>query len=111
MSYAVEFIESARKDLDSFDPSSRRIIERLIDRVAENPLPKNEGGYGEPLGHRHGKNLTGLCKIKLLKLGVRVVYRLVRTEENIMKIIVIAARADDAVYTMAAERTAHREKS
>jgi mRNA interferase RelE/StbE len=104
MSYTVEFLESAKKDLDAFDPSFRRSIERLIDRVAENPLPKNEGGYGEPLGHRHGKNLTGLCKIKLLKLGVRVVYRLVRTEENTMKIVVIAARADDEVYHMAAER-------
>jgi mRNA interferase RelE/StbE len=48
-----------------------------------------------------------LCKIKLLKSGIRVVYRLIRTGE-IMKIIVIAARADDEVYKIAADRIERR---
>jgi len=56
-----------------------------------------------PLGHKQGANLTGLCKIKLLKLGIRVVYKLVR-EGEIMKIIVIAARADEEVYSIASRR-------
>lgn len=42
-------------------------------------------------------------KIKLLKLGIRVVYRLIR-DENTMRIIIISVRDDDAVYRMAQER-------
>ena len=75
----------------------------LYEKVAQNPLPQNEGGYGKPLGNKGGKGLTGYYKIKLLKLGIRVVYKLVR-EGSIMKIIVIAARADDEVYNIAYER-------
>jgi mRNA interferase RelE/StbE len=103
VSYQVEYGKKAKDDLRGFDGAVQRAIRKLIDRVAENPLPKAEGGYGEPLGHRHGKNLTGLCKIKLLKLGVRVIYRVIRTDK-MMKIIVIAARADDEVYDLAAAR-------
>ena len=43
-------------------------------------IPANEGGYGKPLGNKHGNGLTSLCKIKLRKEGIRVVYALVRTE-------------------------------
>jgi hypothetical protein len=39
----------------------------------------------------------------LKKLGVRIVYKLIRTE-TIMQIIVIAARADGEVYEIAAKR-------
>ena len=103
MSYQVEFMDEAKDDLKAFDGSPRKIIRKAIDKVAENPLPKNEGGYGTALGNKRGSNLTGLCRIKLLKLGVRVVYGVVRMD-NIMKIIVIAARADDEVYDIAASR-------
>ena len=66
-------------------------------------VPQSEGGYGKPLGNKNSNNVTGLLKIKLLKLGIRVVYKLVRTDK-IMKIIVVAARADDEVYEVAAKR-------
>ena len=103
MSYRVEYTDAAKDDLKAFDGSPRKIIRKAIDKVAENPLPKSEGGYGTALGSKRGNNLTGLCRIKLLKLGVRVVYRVVRAD-NIMKIIVIAARADDEVYEIASGR-------
>ena len=40
---------------------------------------------------------------KVLKLGIRVVYKIARTDE-IMKIIVVAARADHEVYDIALRR-------
>ncbi|MDR0294077.1 MAG: type II toxin-antitoxin system RelE/ParE family toxin [Oscillospiraceae bacterium] len=107
MSCRVEYTDEAKADLEGFNESPRRIIRKLIDRVAENPLPKNEGGYGEPLGNRGGNDLTGLCRIKLLKPGVRVIYKAVRTD-GIMKIIVIAARADGEAYALAAARRADK---
>lgn len=103
MMWKVELSEEAKKDRKALDGSVRRQVDSAIYKVAMNPLPKNEGGYGTPLGHKQGKNLTGLCKIKLLKLGIRVVYKVIQTDKA-MKIIVIAARSDDEVYEIAIMR-------
>ena len=103
MKYEVAYHPDAKKDRATLDFSVKSQVERAIIKVAENPLPQNEGGYGTPLGNRHGVNLTGYCKIKLLKLGIRVVYKVIRTDQ-VMKIIVIAARADDEAYEIAVKR-------
>ena len=101
----VEYTSEAAKDRDALNASEKNQVYKAIRKVSQNPLPKNEGGYGKPLGNMLGNDLTGLLKIKLLKLGIRVVYRLVR-EDGIMRIIVIAVRADDEVYKIAAIRLA-----
>lgn len=103
MKCRVEYTDFSKSDLKSFDFTQRKIIRRAIDKVSENPLPKSEGGYGTPLGNKHGNNLTGLCKIKLRKLGIRVVYKLIRMDK-IMEIIVIAVRQDNEAYELAAKR-------
>jgi mRNA interferase RelE/StbE len=105
--WTIDHIDEALKDYKDFDKSVLRQIDKIIERVSQNPLPQNEGGYGKPLGNKGGKDLTGYCKIKLLKLGIRVVYKLIR-EGDVMKIIVIAARADDEVYDIAYERIAKK---
>jgi len=99
----VKYTAEAAKDRDNLEGSSRNQVDKAILKISQNPLPKNEGGYGTPLSNKRGNNLTGLCKIKLLKLGIRVVYKLVRNKEC-MKIIVIALRSDNEVYEMAAKR-------
>ena len=104
MKWNFAYSEEAQRDLNSFANPQIRQIEKIIMRVSENPLPQSEGGYGKPLGNRQGRNLTGLLKIKLKKLGVRVVYKLIRTETT-MHIIVVAARADEEVYEIAAKRS------
>ena len=103
MSYKVMYTDASVSDLALFNKPIQKVIRKAIDKVALNPLPKNEGGYGTPLGNRRGNNLTGLCRIKLLRFGIRVVYQLVRADE-VMKIIIIAARADNEVYIQAAKR-------
>ncbi len=104
MSWEVLYTDEAKKDLSDLDGSQRKAVFKAIQKVSQNPLPASEGGYGKPLGSRHGNDLTGLCKIKLLKDGIRVVYTLIRTD-TVMKIIVVAARADDEVYQIAAKRS------
>ena len=104
MNYNIDYSDEAKSDLKEFNKSQRRQIYDAIFKVSQNPLPQNEGGYGKPLGNKHGNNLTGLCKIVLKKLGIRVVYQLIR-KDDIMEIIVIAARADEEVYELAAKRT------
>ena len=103
MSFKVEYTDAAKVDLKGLDGSQVKQIRKMIDKVSENPLSKSEGGYGSPLGNKHGNNLTGFYKIKLLKLGIRVVYQLIHVG-GVMKIVVIAARADDEVYKTAVRR-------
>ncbi len=68
-----------------------------------NPLSIYEGGYGKPLGHKGALDLSGLLKIKLKQLGIRIVYKAVRTE-NVMLIIIIGIRDDCEVYIEARNR-------
>ena len=103
MKFSVEYTTLSKADLKALDKSQACQVRKAIERVSKNPLPKSEGGYGTPLGHKDGKNLTGLCRIKLLKLGIRVVYKIIR-EEEMMRIIVIAARTDEEVYEIASTR-------
>ena len=103
MEWKVEYLREALKDLKSLDHSQQLQVLKAIDKVSKNPLPIFEGGYGKPLGNKSNTNLTGYFKIKLLKLGIRVVYGLVR-EHGIMRIVVISIREDDTVYQVAVDR-------
>ena len=107
MTWNIEFLEEAKKDLKKLDHSVQLQVVKGIEKVRKNPLPTDKGGYGKPLGNKNGINLTNLLKIKLRDLGIRVVYKL-EYVDDIMKIIVISARTDEAVYKEAAKR---REKN
>ncbi|MBE5919690.1 MAG: type II toxin-antitoxin system RelE/ParE family toxin [Pseudobutyrivibrio ruminis] len=96
-------MEEALNDLQSLDKTQKVQVVKAIKKVSTNPLSKSEGGYGNPLGNRGGINLTGLYKIKLLKLGIRVVYKLEKTETE-MLIIVVGMRSDEEVYKEADKR-------
>lgn len=102
--WQVEYLKEAVEDLKRLDHSQRLQVLKAIDKVSVNPLPQNEGGYGKPLGNRNSTRLAGYLKIKLKRLGLRVVYKLVR-EKDVMKVIVVSARADDEVYLLAQKRT------
>lgn len=73
--WRIEYIKAAEKDLLALDHSQQLQVLKAIEKVSANPLPTNEGGLGKPLGSHSGNNLTGYLKIKLLKLGLRVVIR------------------------------------
>ena len=103
MTWNIEFLEEAKKDLKKLDHS----VQLQVVKVRKNPLPTDKGGYGKPLGNKNGINLTNFLKIKFRNLGIRVVYKL-EYVDDIMKIIVISARTDEAVYKEAAKR---REKN
>ncbi len=103
MTWKIEYLEEAKKDLKKFDHSVQVQVLKGIQKVAANPVSIYEGGYGKPLGNKQGLNLSGLLKIKFRDLGIRVVYK-VEYSDTAMRIIVISARADDAVYKAAAKR-------
>lgn len=101
--WKIEYVREAVDDLKKLDHSQRLQVVKAIDKVSENPLPQAEGGLGKPLGNKNISKLAGYLKIKLKKIGLRVVYRLVM-EDGVMKIIVISARAEDEVYIVAQKR-------
>jgi mRNA interferase RelE/StbE len=103
MNWKLEYLPEAEKDLWQLSGNQRLLVLKAIKKVQTNPLPMNEGGYGKPLGKKSGTDLTGLLKIKLRGAGLRVVYKLVRTESE-MLVVVIGARADDEVYETAGQR-------
>lgn len=103
MNWSVEYLPEAVKDLKKLGRDRQTLVLKAIAKVKTNPLPAREGGYGKPLGNKSGNDLTGFFKIKLRDAGIRVVYKLVRTETQ-MLIVVIGARADDEVYDAAENR-------
>lgn len=108
MSWKIEYLREAQRDLQRLDAYNRRLILKAIEKTAERPLPSPEG-IGKPLGNHAAANLSGYYKIKLRDLGYRVVYGLVR-EGNIMKVIVISIRDDEAVFREAERRIANLSK-
>lgn len=103
MNWKLAFLPEAEKDLKNLAGNQRLMTVKAVEKVRSNPLPANEGGYGKPLGNKNGNDLYGFLKIKLKAAGIRVVYKLIRTETE-MLVVVIGARADDEVYETAAHR-------
>lgn len=103
MTWSIEFLEEAEKDMRKLDHSAQIQVLKGIQKVSRNPLPTDEGGYGKPLGNKSGTNLTNFMKIKFKDLGIRVVYKVERIE-GILKIIVVSARTDEQVYKEATKR-------
>lgn len=103
MSWQVTYTPEAAKDVARLDGSQRKEYAEAINKVSQNPLPQQEGGYGKPLANKGGRNLTGLFKVKLRGAGLRIIYALERRDEE-MVIVVVGARADDEVYDIALER-------
>ena len=107
MAWMVEYLPEALEDLRKLDGSVRARVLKAIAKVAQNPLPEYEGGYGKPLGNKRTYDLTGLLKVKLKKDGIRIVYKVELTDTG-MKVIVIGNRADEEVYRLAGiRRTKH----
>ena len=103
MNWIVKYLPEAEKDMHLLARNQQILVSKAIKKVKENPLPQSEGGYGKPLGHKGGTNLTGFLKIKLKGAGIRIVYKLIKTDSK-MLIVVIGVRQDDEVYELAAKR-------
>lgn len=103
MNWKVTYLPEALEDFRKLDGSQKLLVRKAIDKVSQNPLPENEGGYGKPLGHHQTSNLSGFLKIKLRGAGLRIVYQLIR-QDGAMLLVIIGAREDDEVYELAESR-------
>ena len=99
--WILRYLPEAKRELERLNRSIQPEILKGIRKVAQNP--GYPGGYGKPLGNIAGTNLAGLYKIKFKKAGLHVVYGL-EIRDNVMTVIIISARADNAVYEEADKR-------
>ena len=62
MSWKVEYLPEAEKDLKGLDGSQRNLVLKAIKKVQQNPLPVDEQGYGKPpdYPHHHQRQQMGL---------------------------------------------------
>ena len=103
MNWELDYVPEARKDIKDLDRSQQIVVTKALKKVKTNPLPQDEGGYGKPLGKKHGRDLTNFLKIKLRGEGIRIVYKLIRTETK-MLVVVVGVREDEEVYEIAHRR-------
>ncbi|MBW3092510.1 type II toxin-antitoxin system RelE/ParE family toxin [Bifidobacterium sp. 82T10] len=103
MAWEITFTKAAQKDVARLKEPAKSHVYAMLNKVAENPLPFTEGGYGKPLGHKRDGNLTGYLKVKLKGDGLRAVYRLERTE-HAMIVVIVSIRDDNTVYKEAVRR-------
>lgn len=99
----VKYLPEALDDLDELDGSQRKLVLKSIEKVRKNPLSQQEGGYGKLLGKRGNTDLTGFLKIKLRASELRLVYKVIKQEDR-MLIVVIGARENEEVYSIAKKR-------
>lgn len=108
MKWKLVFLPEAIKDIEKLDTSQRYQVIKGINKVIANPLSKADGGYGTPLGNRNGINLSGYYKIKFKKCGLRVIYKIIQSEDE-MLVIIVSTREGNNVYKEAAKRVANHQ--
>jgi len=97
MPHEVIFTKPAGRDLRKLD---RQVVNAVIDAIETRALEPHTATDAL------GGNLKGAFKIKLLHLGIRIVYIV---EDNVMRVVVltIGKRENDAVYQTADIRLAN----
>lgn len=108
MNYKLSFIKEAIQDYKALDGSQRKVVDKALKRILINPLFNTEGGYGKPLSNLSDSKLSCLMKIKLKSSGLRIVYKLEKSDDEVL-VIIIGARAESKVYKDAEKRVAKLE--
>lgn len=87
MNYEVDFLEDAHEEWNKLNPSIKEQFKKKLVKILENPrVPKNQlSGY------------PNCYKIKLRKLGYRLVYKVIDAEVVIV-VITVGKRENNAVY-------------
>ena len=90
-----------KADMVALDKGQRETVQRAVIKTELHPKE-----YGKALGNKHGMNLTGLRRVKIRSLGIRVVYQVISDEEGSEHVFVVAVgkREDDEVYRKAFRR-------
>lgn len=94
MTYSLEFHPDALEEWQDLPKSIKEQFKKILSRRLQQPcIPKAK---------LHGK-LKDCYKIKLLKVGYRLVYQ-VQHNRSVITVIAVGKRADNIVYKIAEHR-------
>lgn len=93
MSYNLEFLDEALREWRKLDANTREAFRKKLDERLENPRIPAAKMRGDP--NRY--------KIKLARIGYRLVYEVIDTEVVVL-VIAIGRRGKNAVYRIADKR-------
>ncbi|BAO81527.1 cytotoxic translational repressor of toxin-antitoxin stability system [Serpentinimonas raichei] len=92
--YRLKFLPAALEEWNALDGSVKTVLKKLLAKRLEQPhVP----------GAELHRDLRNCYKIKLLKQGYRLVYR-VEDEVLVLLVLAVAKRADGSAYRAAIER-------
>jgi mRNA interferase RelE/StbE len=94
----VQLTEEAREDFHDLDGAAQRIVGKGLRKLKTDPHLR-----GQPLGSRARGDLTTFRKLVVGNRVYRIVYR-VESNNTVVVVWVIGARADNEVYELAMTR-------
>jgi mRNA interferase RelE/StbE len=98
MNYSIEFIPEAAEDYKFLDGSVKKRVDRKLHELSENPFA------GEHLGNKFNLNLTGFYKVYVDNKKIRIVYRLLSDEIEIIEVWGIGKRDKEEIYRLIGHR-------
>ena len=98
MNYQIEFIPEAAEDYKSLDGSIKNKVDKKLRELSKNPF------IGEHLGNKFNINLTGYYKVYVADKKIRIVYRLLSDEIEIVEVWGIGKRDKEAIYRLISHR-------
>ena len=98
MIYSIEFIPEAASDYKSLDGSVRKKVNKKLEELSKNPF------LGEHLGNKFNLDLTGFYKLYVDNKKIRIVYRLLREEIEIIEVWGIGRRDKEEIYRLIGHR-------
>jgi mRNA interferase RelE/StbE len=99
MSYKVILIPEAIDDYRKLDGSIKKIINKKIDQLSDNPF------LGDLLGNKNNIDLSGFYKIYVARKSIRIVYRLISPAQiEVIEIWGIGQRDKEKIYHLIGKR-------
>jgi len=95
MAWKVKLLSEAQKDFEQLDGSVRKMVLKQLVKLEIDPF------YGDVLGNKAGFDLTGYFKLYADNKRIRIVYRIVASD---IEVIAIDKREDMEVYKIALKR-------
>jgi mRNA interferase RelE/StbE len=98
MTYSIEFIPEAASDYKSLDGSVRKKVNKKLEELSKNPF------LGDHLGNKFNVDLTGFYKLYVDNKKIRIVYRLLGEEIEIIEVWGIGKRDKEEIYRLIGHR-------
>ena len=103
MTYSIEFIPEAAADYKSLDGSVKKKVNKKLEELSKNPF------LGEYLGNKFNIDLTGFYKLYVDNKKIRIVYRLLGEEIEIIEVWGIGKRDKKEIYRLIGHRLKKKE--